>query len=189
MEKICKRCGKKYEKETNLHIGYCSVTCKNIDRTKFNEIIEQDNYAEIIVKSKTRGINKALIDKEDIQKVKNLTWWIDKKGYIYSTKEQKTIKLHRFIMNCPENKQIDHINHNKLDNRKCNLRICTNFQNAQNKTNNNSGKIGVFFRKDRNKFIAYINQNNKRINLGTFNTYDEAVKVRENEERRILCQI
>ena len=39
------------------------------------------------------------------------------------------------------------------------------------------------------KFIAYINQNNKRINLGTFNTYDEAVKVRENEERRILCQI
>ena len=48
---------------------------------------------------------------------------ITKKGYI---------KLHRLITNCPDDKVVDHINHNRLDNRKCNLRVCTQAENAQN---------------------------------------------------------
>lgn len=53
-------------------------------------------------------------------------------AHIYRNKKRTTIRLHRFIMNPPENLQIDHINNNTLNNRKCNLRIVTNQENQFN---------------------------------------------------------
>ena len=58
---------------------------------------------------------------------------ISKHGYVLYGRGKNTHRLHRIIMNCPSNMVVDHINGNKLDNRKCNLRICTIEENSQNK--------------------------------------------------------
>lgn len=59
--------------------------------------------------------------------------WFNQKGYARARINKKNIFMHRFVMNCQEGDIVDHINGNKLDNRKENLRIATSFTNAQNK--------------------------------------------------------
>jgi hypothetical protein len=83
----------------------------------------------------------------------------------------KQIKMHRIIIECSANEIIDHRDGNGLNNQTSNLRICTTSQNMQNKktpSNNTSGYKGVHFHKPRNKFVARIFYDNKRIFLGYF---------------------
>jgi hypothetical protein len=80
-------------------------------------------------------------------------------------------------MGFPKNKQIDHIDHNRLDNRKCNLRLCTNQENSRNKglnLNNTSGVKGVYFDKQLKKWRARITINYKSVHLGIFDDLEEA---------------
>ena len=68
-------------------------------------------------------------------------------------------------MNCPPLYKVDHINHNKYDNRKQELRICTNQQNCMNRKiqcNNTSGTPGVNYNKELKKWIARICYNKKK---------------------------
>ena len=86
--------------------------------------------------------------------------------------------LHRVIMNVTDpNIYIDHINHNPTDNRRENLRLCTNRENSQNASlskSNSSGLKGVDFRKKTNKFRARIGINGKHKFLGYYDTKEEA---------------
>jgi hypothetical protein len=78
--------------------------------------------------------------------------------------KQKHIYMHRDIMAFPVGCDIDHINGNKLDNRKSNLRICTRSQNNANMgkpSNNTSGYKGVSWDKRANKWVARLNSNGK----------------------------
>ncbi len=82
-------------------------------------------------------------------------------------------------MGITDNKDVcvDHINHDPLDNRKCNLRIATPQQNMYNKNvykNNESGYTGVHFYKPSKKWVSYIKAENKRKHLGYFKTVEEA---------------
>lgn len=92
--------------------------------------------------------------------------------------------LHRFLMKDKLNENnlvIDHINHDKLDNCIHNLRVCSARENTLNTTlskNNTTKYIGVTWTKNRNKFKAYINIDNKQIHLGYFTDINEAVKSR-----------
>lgn len=95
-----------------------------------------------------------------------------------------TIGLHRFVMNPSKGLTVDHINRNPLDNRRCNLRICTQFENNQNQKHNTSGKVGVTFNKKSNKYIAYIKVKRKHITLGEFKNFDDAVKCRLKAEEK-----
>jgi len=113
-----------------------------------------------------------IIDKEDKEKIEH-TFWSKSHGYI---KNGRTF-LHRFIMNCPKDMIVDHINGDKLDNRKCNLRICTQAQNCCNskkQKNNTSGYKGVCWHTTRKKWFSSIKYNKKNISLGYFNTPEEA---------------
>ena len=89
-----------------------------------------------------------------------------------------TLRIHRLIMNCPDDKIIDHINHNTLDNRKSNLRICTHLENNRNSKKRKDGLSsqykGVTHSKKTGKFIAQINIKNKRKRIGQYNTELEA---------------
>lgn len=89
----------------------------------------------------------------------------------YKPRKQRTsLLMHRVIMNFP-NKSIDHINRNSLDNRKCNLRICTHSQNNANaviRKNNTSGLKGVSWNKYHNCWEAYVHHNFKKIRIGYF---------------------
>jgi len=95
--------------------------------------------------------------------------------------------LHRFIMNSPKGKVIDHINGDKLDNRKQNLRIYTikqNIINSKISKNNTSGYTGVSFRKNRNVYRANIMVNRKQIYLGSFERIEDAVLARKKAEEK-----
>ena len=126
-----------------------------------------------------------LIDDNLLFLVEDYNWSINsneerRDGRIYF-KNQKHIFLHRLIMGCTVNDGIviDHINGNTLDCRKENLRKCSRAQNAHNcvkPKHNTSGYKGVSFYKNRNKWVAGIKVNNRRINLGYFITPEDAYK-------------
>jgi len=84
----------------------------------------------------------------------------------------KKISMHRQIIGkIPIGKEVDHINHNGFDNRRCNLRICSRSQNAKNskiRKNNTSGYNGVTFDKRAKKWRAQIWKDNCRIHIGLF---------------------
>lgn len=129
-------------------------------------------------------------DIDDYKKVKDFTW-ISYNGYITTNNYildnyPKTMKLHRLVMNeTNPKKAIDHINHNKLDNRKINLRSVSYSQNAMNHSvnkNNRSGVTGVHC--SQNKWIAKIGLNNEAITLGTFDSKEEAISVRKEAEEK-----
>ena len=147
-----------------------------------NEIIEYEDYAEIILYDKHGNeVARTMIDLEYVDVVKNYKWCF-LGGYAYSYQLKQ---LHRFIMNPSEDMVVDHINHNKLDNRKCNLRVCTHQENGWNKdpiSTNTSGTTGVIFDKSRNKWLARIEFNGKQIHLGRFKTKEEAVEARRQAE-------
>ena len=148
-----------------------------------NEIIEYEDHAEIVMHNKQHEeTGRAIIDLNDVDKVRGYKWSLRKTGYVISG---GGMFLHRLIMNPPDNMVIDHINHNPLDNRKENLRICTQQQNSMNKaisSNNTSGVTGVYFDKRRNKWMTYITYNNRRIFLGYFNTKEDAIETRRAAE-------
>ncbi len=92
------------------------------------------------------------------------------------------IYLHQIVMGKPpKGLVIDHINRNKLDNRKSNLRFCRQMGNAQNKTSS-SGYKGVHYQKKNAKYpncrvwVAQITKNYKTYHLGSFRTPEEAAK-------------
>ena len=174
--------------------GYCNKHYKQfmkygeIKRTKYdpNEIIVHEDYAEIVIyNQKCEEVARTLIDIDDVDKIKNYKWCLKAQGYIHSGSKSKIINLHRLIMDCPDDMVVDHINHNKLDNRKSNLRICTHHQNSMNiskHSNNTSGVSGINWRKDEQKWVARIGINNKRLFLGYFNTKKEAIEARKQAE-------
>lgn len=125
----------------------------------------------------TQG-KKAIIDAEDYTRVSKTSWCYDKSnGYPVSRIKGKRVRLHRFILNNPEARYVDHVNRDKLDNRKINLRICDSSQNVRNRglnKNNTSGFKGVT--KVRDKWRAQLSIGYKFYDLGTFDSPKEAAK-------------
>jgi hypothetical protein len=131
-------------------------------------------------------------DKEDYETIKDYCWNISDKGYvetkIYDDNQiQHTLRMHRLIMNAQQNEEIDHIKHKLYDNRKSKLRKVTSSQNkmnAINRKNNTSGHTGVSWSKSNQKWIAYINKNKKWINLGYYNNFEQACRIRKEAEEK-----
>lgn len=98
--------------------------------------IDHGDFIELkIIGYKRNG--SVLFDKEDLPIVKQYEWHINSNGYAvnrntWRKNNHNTIRLHRLIMNYDGEHDIDHINGNKLDNRKANLRICTRAENLWN---------------------------------------------------------
>lgn len=128
-------------------------------------------------------------DIEDYDKIKNHCWHINQDGYVaaYSVEQDKIIKLHRLIMGFPNNTDIDHINHKLNDNRKQNLRICEHMKNMMNqskRSDNTSGVPGVNYHKATDKWMVRIGVNGKRLLIGLFNKYEDAVIARKQAEEK-----
>jgi hypothetical protein len=154
-----------------------------LSHKKYNDYEIQEDYV-IMYTSKGEPF---YIDLEDFWKVKNICWNQSDTGYIISDINNKRTRLHRFIMNCPDGMDVDHINHNKLDNRKNNLRIVTRSQNHMNKpvrSDNTTSVTGVWWFKERNKWTSEITINRKKIHLGCFDNFGDAVKVRKQAEEK-----
>jgi hypothetical protein len=151
---VSKSCGCKSKIETAYNIN-----------KKYNKY-EIDNDV-VYVNLNNSDENIMICDLEDWNKQKDCYWIKNRGGYATSCKNHKTIIFHRIIMGTNDSKiQVDHINGNTLDNRKQNLRICSNQENSFNKnknSNNSSGYKGVYFDKERNKWRSAIQFNGKSI--------------------------
>lgn len=100
----------------------------------------------------------AIVDDEDFEWLNQWKWCYCKYVIrdIILNKKNKRIYMHRLIMNTPEKMQTDHINGNKLDNRRNNLRICTQSQNNMNRKIsklNTSGYRGIYWDKDNKNML------------------------------------
>lgn len=144
---------------------------------------------EFKVFSKTYGEIVTLLDDEDYDKIVSMGKWCvskDRYGYYFQKRiNKKIVTMHRFIMGFPKGKYVDHIDGNTLNNQKSNLRICSNADNIRNgkiRTNNTSGYTGVRYRKDRNKWSAYIRVHYKTIWLGCYLNKEDAIKARKQAE-------
>ena len=145
---------------------------------------EKENYVE----GRFHNGETFLIDYEDFEKVSKY-FWTYSTGYAVRNKNRQP--MHRFVLGLGKAErykiEVDHINGNRLDNRKSNLRIVTRQENMYNKSeykNNTSGVKGVKWNKDRQKWQVQINHNKKRIHLGLYSDLEEAKQVRLQAEEK-----
>ena len=128
-------------------------------------------------------------DKKDYPKIKDYYWCVIKRSHevICSTNNIPNRKLHRYLMGDPQGMEVDHINHNRADCRKENMRVCTHQQNEYNvpkQRNNSTGHKGVTYHKSYGKYMARISVDHKRITLGFFDTAVEAYNAYVNASQK-----
>lgn len=160
-----------------------------------NKVRKLGNYSILEVTRKGQLI-EVIIDTDDVDKISSVGSWHAIKDntlktpsyyiahrYNSKTKGKGVIKLHRLICDCPRDKEVDHINHNTLDNRKCNLRICSHFENQQNLRSRTGKRTGVYLRAN-GKWVANITKDGKRY-YKEFENEQQAVEYRIYLERTL----
>ena len=156
----------------------CLKSEKTIERNKSNKKYNNYDLSGEFGIGYTNNDKIFFFDLEDYDKIKNYCWHIVK-GYAVAKINGHTVSMHRMILDVSGENIVDHINHNTFDNRKSNLRICTNSDNSANtkiSVKNTSGAKGVDLRSN-GKYTAYITKDNIRYWLGTYDTVKEASDV------------
>lgn len=159
-----------------------------IKRTKQNIFYDGDGFLYMEISSPKHGIFKVKIDHEDKERINKYKWVVSihRGGVFYIVARNKgfsrNIQLHRLITNCPSNLVVDHINHDTLDNRKENLKVCTQAENSLNKGLHPSNKTGYknICKGETKPFRVAIKRNCKRLCDKEFNTLCEAIEYRDN---------
>ncbi len=141
---------------------------------------------------------ECLFDEEDEKLVSAYTWYLNPAGYVIANgRDPKLVYMHRLVMNAKKGQQIDHINGNKADNRKCNLRFSDQSQNRANSKKQipkgreaTSQYKGVRMRKDMNPknrvWTSAIKFRKKRFHLGSFHTELEAAQAYDKEAVKVF---
>lgn len=151
-----------------------------------DEINECKDCIEITIKDrygKEKGVLK--IDKGDLEEMIGRSIFLMSTGYV--SIYPGNVGLHRLFMNAKKNEVVDHINGNRVDNRKSNLRIVDRSKNGVNRarhSNNKTGHRGVFYCKNIGKYNAYITINWKRKNLGYYKNIEDAINARLEDEKK-----
>lgn len=132
-----------------------------------------------------------LVDDEDYDALTMYGWGLVSTKYVvrWDGVTKTNILMHREIMCAPEGMQVDHINGNKLDNRRCNLRVVSEQQNHWNQgphKDSASGFVGVAWCRNCRVWRARIMQCGKNHHLGRFNTAEEAARARDAKARELF---
>lgn len=164
-----------------------------------NEIIEHDDYAEIIVKDKkgdTKGI--AIIDLDDASRCKRFKWGMYANGYFYGNiNKSLRIRLHRYIMNVSAydgNTVVDHIDRNPANNRKNNLRIVTPSENNKNRESHYSKTINtdndnIYFDKKHKTHYGRYSFKGTTYNTHYYKNREDALNEMNNIKRKLMKEI
>jgi|SRR5690606_4256296 len=131
----------------------------------------------------TKG-DYALVDDEDYDRVMQYNWYLDTGGY---ARNDTVGAMHRMVTNAPDGTDVDHIFHNKLDNRKSQLRVCTHQENGFNRKRRAFGTSkynGVFWDKSRNRWHVRIMVDYKKIYIGRFEDEEEAARAYDEEAKK-----
>lgn len=159
-----------------------------------NEFHVENGIVHVILKNASEEM---LCDLEDWEKYSFMCWCRHNKGYAQSyIKENgkwKLVLFHHLLIDCPRGMHRDHINRNKLDNRKCNLRILTPRENtAMNiglNKNNKSGHRGVYFDTKRKMWFADIKCAGKTHKSKRFNSIEDAIQARIDLEQKYFGRV
>jgi len=170
--------------------------CPNFDNcghtpTEINDALAEGAKLLHLTKDKV-----AIVDAEDFERLNKYKWHVSKSSrtfYASRNKSRKTrrkeLYMHRLIINVPPGMFVDHIDHNGLNNRRSNLRLCTAQQNARNNRPQRRAKSkykGVSWRKDGKVFRAQIWHNAKSINLGRFKSETDAAKAYDKAAKKLF---
>lgn len=135
----------------------------------------------------------ALIDEDDYELLSKYRWCTSH-GYASTSvylgggrKNKKSVvyRMHRLVMDAQPGQIVDHINGNRLDNRKQNLRFCTHAENMRNsKPHKNSTQPYKGVKKHRNKWLARIMHNRKEVSLGMYETPEQAAEAYDSAAKK-----
>lgn len=193
----CQKCGEiRVVTSDNLLSGNTKgCDCERAERGRL--LLSKANVAKLngdhyeIVANNTGHL--ILVDIDDYERIKHIGWHETPYGYASGREPTlgKAVLLHRLLVFGTENMGcdlfVDHINRNRLDCRRANLRTCTAQQNAWNRTvssNTLSGRLGVKYDDKTCEWAAHITYMGQVIQLGSYSTFEEAELARQAAERR-----
>ncbi len=158
----------------------CSPKSSDISAEPATQIILRDTMRGVAMKriKLTQG-KFTIVDNEDYEWLNQWKWYAAKGVVTFYAKRcpnERIIIMHRVIMNTPHGMDTDHKNGNGLDNRKCNLRICTRSQHHHNRKPKKGKYKGVSRGGQVGKWQARITTSGKRTSLGFFNSKKAAAK-------------
>ena len=170
------------------------------DNLEWENKTMQEKVSELIIKSKFVGVTNwkmgndvvrfslansseyAICDIQDWEKIRQHRWHLGINGYPATRIKGKTICLHQFLVAKEKGYVIDHVNRNRLDNRRENLRYASLRVNSINRAaSSNSGHLGIYILKS-GRYQVKIKSSGKSVSLGTYNTLEEAIDVRAKAE-------
>lgn len=185
-KKGCQVCGNKIESK-----GYCVKHYQQIkkhgkilQRTMYdkNKIIDKENYNIIITYNKQGNENgQVIIDKDDKEYLSKFKWCIGSNGYPQTMIDRKPKRMHELLLEKNIQMVCDHINRNKLDNRKQNLRLVSQTINCLNRKTNN-----ISFHKASKLWRVYCSIKGKYLYHQYTKTFDEAERLKDKLELQYL---
>jgi hypothetical protein len=134
----------------------------------------------------------AVVDDIDFDLISQYHWYYHN-GYAeaHTKNGQAAFSMHRLIFGLRpgDGLDVDHINHDTLDNRRCNLRVCTRSQNTMNSrksTHNTSGYKGVYWRKSKRRWLAHIKLDGVDRYIGYFHTAEDAAHAYDQKAKQLF---
>lgn len=165
----------------NYYVSYVAMMAENPDDPKYKD-------ARLIPLGKGRY---TLVDQCDFEKLSRYNWFVRKHRrnfYVVRTAGEKKLSMYRQITDAAKGMVVDHIDHDGLNNRRSNLRVCTAKQNARNSRSpgGTSKYKGVSRDQYNNKWRAKIYCNGKRINIGNFKNEKQAALAYDKHARKLF---
>ena len=121
-----------------------------------------------------------LVDDKDYEWLSQHKWHFDRYAYrtVKAGKHKRSVRMHREILDAPKGMEVDHINGDKLDNRRSNLRVVTRSVNSRNQCRRKSydAPAGVYWDRFRNKWKVVTSLEGKQWNIGRYTAREEAIQ-------------
>ena len=146
-------------------------------------IVPENDYYRCFTKNGASFI----FDEVDLELVKSHMWWVSSDdGYAITWLNGKNIRFTHLQQSIPDGKYVDHINGDRTDNRRSNLRIVTKMQNNYNKAikcTNTTGYVGIYYHKKNDKYVATLTHDGTKEHLGCFATAEDAARAYDTAAR------
>lgn len=183
VEIICLQHGPFLQRPDNHLCGKGCLYCCGKKRLKKD--LSHLNLSKGVKAVQLNNDKYAIVDEEDYERVSKYNWYYNR-GY---ARNSTVGALHRFVMRTPPGMVTDHINHDTLDNRKSNLRVCPQSKNAKNCSAHRDGSSvykGVSWSKKHSKWKAQIRRYGKNTHLGLFESEEDAATAYDKEAKKVF---